>query len=141
MAFDASSVKTDGTTGSVSLTASDYTTITYFSLNYDTGNNFTLSTGKFTAPAAGIWNFSASAEIAALAATTEAFCLLVKNGTRDTTKKQGSATWTSGASQALNPVIAGDFLLAAGDTIEFQVWISVAGASVTQGHFCGHQVT
>lgn len=92
-------------------TAAGTTKVLYDTKTYDTGSNFDVVTNnRFTAPVAGFYNFSATAQVASAANFQLS---LFKNGTGLTNGVNGSG---SGANQG--SIVTDTLQLAAGDYVE-----------------------
>lgn len=90
-----------------------FTLITFDTETYDTGTNYSTSTGKFTAPAAGTYHFTAGLNVPVSNGSLHIIALY-KNGTEVIRGVQGTASSTGG----LQDIISGDVKLALNDYIQ-----------------------
>lgn len=92
--------------------------ITYDAVEYDTASNYSTSTGRFTAPVAGFYEFKARAS-SAFNNGTQQILSFYKNGSEFKRGPQNNLIWTNGASGLNNGTShAAEIQLAAGDYVE-----------------------
>lgn len=126
--------------GSTTLTDGTYVKVLFASENYDYNNNFASST--YTAPVAGVYNFSSTVTQATVSATPAIiFLTLYVNGSA---AARGVA-FTPSTVGVPCVTYAGDVLLAANDTVEIYCYQDSAGneATITGSEltfFSGHLV-
>ena len=126
--------------GSTTLTDGSYVKVLFATENYDYNNNFTGST--YTAPVAGVYNFSSTVSQATVSATPAIiFLTLYVNGSA---AARGVA-FTPSTVGIPCVTYAGDVLLAANDTVEIYCYQDSAGneATITGSEltfFSGHLV-
>ena len=92
------------------------TKLTFNTKSYDYNTNFSTSTSAYTAPVAGVYRFNANFQTGG-AATGRMFLTFYKNGTEIQRGPDGSFT-------AYSNSIAGDFLLAATDTMTVYYYVA-----------------
>lgn len=92
------------------------TKLTFNTKSYDYNTNFSTSTSAYTAPVAGVYRFNANFQTGG-AATGRMFLTFYKNGTEAMRGPDGSFT-------AYSNSIAGDFLLAATDTMTVYYYVA-----------------
>lgn len=93
-----------------------FTKLTFNTKSYDYNTNFSTSTSAYTAPVAGVYRFNANFQTGG-AATGRMFLTFYKNGTEIQRGPDGSFT-------AFSTSIAGDFLLAASDTVTVYYYVN-----------------
>lgn len=92
------------------------TKLTFNAKSYDYNTNFSTSTSAYTAPVAGVYRFNANFQTGG-SATGRMFLTFYKNGTEIQRGPDGSFT-------AFSTSIAGDFLLAASDTMTVYYYVA-----------------
>jgi hypothetical protein len=92
------------------------TKLTFNTKSYDYNTNFSTATSAYTAPVAGVYRFNANFQTGA-SATGRMFLTFYKNGTEAMRGPDGSFT-------AFSTSIAGDFLLAATDTMTVYYYVA-----------------
>ena len=92
------------------------TKLTFNAKSYDYNTNFSTSTSAYTAPVAGVYRFNANFQTGA-SATGRMFLTFYKNGTEIQRGPDGSFS-------AFSASIAGDFLLAATDTMTVYYYVN-----------------
>lgn len=102
---------------------------------FDTGSNYSASTGLFTAPIAGYYAFYLTGQFGiSNSGNNYALAQLVKNGSTAYGLSSSTAPGFTGSTQGVNIYIV--LQLAANDTIEVQLW-NTYGTTYT-GSFGGH---
>lgn len=116
-----------------------YGVVVYDTERFDTGNNYDTATGKFTAPVAGYYHFSAVAGASIGVAGDYAGLALLVNGT-----ELGRGTYIRSGFTGNQWVAASSLLsLNAGDYVQVGFW-GDGGAGTTgsaQSSFTGHLVS
>jgi hypothetical protein len=127
------------TSSTTSIPASAFTKALFTVESYDQGNNQTGST--FTAPADGIYNFSAALVLTGTGSTNWGLIALYKNGTAISrgTRRTVDSTFD------IQMQISSSLSLSSGDTIEVYVFQSSAGSksltgTATENYFDGHRL-
>lgn len=92
------------------------TKLTFNTKSYDYNTNFSTSTSAYTAPVAGVYRFNANFQTGA-SPSGRMFLTFYKNGTEIQRGPDGSFT-------AYSNSIAGDFLLAASDTMTVYYYVN-----------------
>jgi hypothetical protein len=92
------------------------TKLAFNTKSYDYNTNFSTSTSAYTAPVAGVYRFNANFQTGG-AATARMFLTFYKNGTE-------IARGPDGSFSAFSASIAGDFLLAASDTMTVYYYVN-----------------
>lgn len=108
------------------------TDVTNWAERLDTGNNFTPTTGVFTAPRAGQYMVTASIQFASatFAAGQEVTVIVAKNGTQHRTARFVMA---AGVASIFNsPVVSAVIDLAVNDTVTIQAYQNSGGAVNTR---------
>lgn len=111
------------------INASGWSLITYDTEIFDTGSNYSTSTGKFTAPIDGFYFFSAAGGVLNLPSATLTAIAFYKNGSQFLTGWEGNAGGSSGNILTASGLIQ----LAATDYIEVYVYNGSTGTSLNSG--------
>jgi C1q domain-containing protein len=102
--------------------------VTFDTVEYDTGSNYSVSTGKFTAPIAGFYHFSSL--ITATAASTQTFgTYLYKNGAQF----KGGQQVVNGATSSVQLNSSWDLQLAANDYIQIYSFYGTSAIALAVG--------
>ena len=109
------------------VTAGANTTILFDTELFDTGSNYSVSTGKFTAPAAGLYQFNAAVGVSPYATTSYAITLVATvdtfGGNNITTLSASNGTWVL--------VVGALIKMSAGDTCYVVLYDGHGGANTT----------
>lgn len=105
---------------------------------YDTGDNYSTSTGNFTAPINGFWNFSVAMSLNTAPSVGYGVAIAVNgNIAKDFISETGGSV-----SFAYYATVSGDVELSAGDTVEMWAYTSGnAGDTGTSTFFDGHMIS
>lgn len=119
------------------------TKITYDTEVYDTGNNYSTSTGFFTAPIAGFYHFTARFSLT-MGGNTRTIITLFKN--TSTSLARGGDISTFNNQTSIGGVnVAATVQLAAGDTVHVDSYYSTTAVALETGisinYFSGHLVS
>lgn len=112
-------------TSSQTIPNTTYTTVAYNNEYYDYGSNYSTSTGRFTAPVKGIYNFIASAGIDSLGDDDLFIIGFLAHGTLF---RPHWRNHRDGGTGRLNGVVSADFELEAGETVEVQIYHNFGSA-------------
>jgi hypothetical protein len=112
----------------LTLTAGAATVVTFDTELFDTGSNYSTSTGKFTAPIAGFYFFSAS--VGFTTTDQRLYASLAKNGTEVLRGVDFNATVTNAGGQS---IACGLLQLATGDYIQVMAYCAATNSTVQTG--------
>jgi hypothetical protein len=119
----------------LNLSATTFTTVVYDAKNFDTSNNYSVSTGLFTAPVAGFYSFTGTITLSG--PVNRLFLTFVKNSSGEYSRGSDLQSSVAGIQNSV-------FLqLAAGDTVQMQAYVGTAvGVTTgTQTQFSGYLVS
>lgn len=120
-----------GDNNSQSLTSSTATVVIFDATETNIGNNYNTSNGRFTAPIAGFYHFSASI-LVTKGSSTRIDCSFIKNGGNWLAAECQGLTTTNTNSTVTNSV---DGYLNAGDYIQVETRINDTGSVYAEAKF------
>lgn len=121
--------------GALTATANAWTQLVYDAEEFDTNSNFSTSTGKYTAPVSGFYQFNATMTVATNS-TTIIGMALYKNGSL---KRRGAHLDYTSGNNSTSFSMSALVQLVAGDDVEVYYYSNGAGAFTTGAEYNSFQ--